>query len=262
MIDQHVHSQFSPDSNVSVEDYYIMMENYGNEYLNITDHLDLFIKLKKNDNYDYKSQMEKQYNYITSLGKNIYPGIEVGYCNTTLDMTSKFLEQFDYSIILLSIHDHDEKEIRYCFATTYKQSVDEVVNLYFDQMYEAVCSGIDYDVLSHIGYVFRYTKNKVNPLDYMDKIERVLEVIIKNDKAMEINTGCFRRGSYDAKSFYSEVLQMYKSLGGYKISLGSDSHTLIDYCALFDKVQSFIVENGFDELTLIKNRVHKQVKIT
>lgn len=261
MIDQHLHSSFSPDSNVSIEDYYIMMEDYGNEYLNITDHLDCLDKLKKNDMYDYIINMDNQYKYIKSLGKNIYPGIEVGYNKSTLTKTTEFLSERDFSIILLSIHDNDDREVRYCFATTYKKSVDEIVKMYFDQMYEAVNSGIDYDVLSHIGYIFRYTSGQVNPLDYMVEVEKVLKVIIDQDKAMEINTGCFRRGAYDAPTFYTEVLKLYKSLGGYKISLGSDAHSLVDYCNLFDEVQAFIKSNGFDELTLVKERVHRQVKI-
>ncbi len=261
MIDQHVHSYFSPDSSVKIEDYIELMNVYENEYLNLTDHLDCLDKLKKNDMYDYIEKMKNQYNYIKELNEEVYPGIEVGFNSTTLCQIKEFLNEYDYSLILLSIHDNDFEMIRYCFATSYDISTSQVTKLYFKQMYEAVTSGIDYDVLSHIGYIFRYTNNEVNPNDYLKDIKEILKVIVSENKVLEINTGCFRRGAYDAKTFYSNVLKIYKKLGGYKVSLGSDAHSLDDYCSMFNLAKNLLIENSFSEVTLIKNREHRQLNI-
>lgn len=261
MIDQHLHSNFSPDSIVEIKDYIKRVKKLGHEYLNVTDHFDYLDNLRKYDGYDYMQKMRDQYNYIKNLDDEVYPGIEVGYNKSLQDIIEKFLGELDHSIILLSIHDNDDSEIRYCFATSYKIPTHDVVKIYFNQMYEAVTSGIDYDVLSHMGYIFRYTEGEVNPMDYMEDVKKILQVVVENNKALEINTGCFRRGAYDANQFYSNVLKIYQSLGGFKISLGSDAHALDDYCSLFEETKSFLKSNGIKEITYIKNREHQQVSI-
>ncbi|MFV0499000.1 MAG: histidinol-phosphatase HisJ family protein [Bacilli bacterium] len=261
MIDQHVHSRFSPDSKVEIEEYIKKAKENGSEYLNITDHFECLDKLKKFDNFDYQKNMIMQYEYIKNRSENIYSGIEIGYNQGAKKNISNFLSRYDFSLILLSVHDNDEEEVRYFKPVTYDRSIDEIVKLYFEQMYDAVTSGIDYDILSHVGFIFRYCKGQVNPLNYIGELERIFKIIIKESKILEINGGCFRRGTYDVYNFYREVLKLYKSLGGQKICLGSDSHKLDDYCGNFEDLIKFIKSNGFDELTLVKMRKHTQIKI-
>ncbi len=261
MVDQHLHCNFSPDSKADLFDYLKLMEEAGNEYLNLTDHFDYLENLKDLIPFDYMTSMRKQHAFIKSLKEPVYSGIEVGYNKEHEEKVKNFLSEFDHSIILLSIHDNDENRIQYCIASSYDTPTDDVVKLYFKQMLEAVNSSIDFDVLTHIGYVFRYTKGEVEPLNYLEEVKKVLEALVKKDRALEINTGCLSRGTYDAHTFYAEVLKIYKELGGYKLSLGSDAHSLKDYCRLFEDAKKLLRDNGFNEVTIIKNRVHTQVAI-
>ncbi len=261
MVDQHIHSTFSPDSNVEIEEYIRAMRLHGNEYITLTDHFDYLLNLRKYDSYNYEKNMEVQYHYVNFLDEQVYSGIEVGYNTNVHSRIESFLNAHDFSLILLSIHDNDLLEIRYCQPTKTDLTIHEVVVTYFEQMFEAISSGVDFDVLSHIGYIFRYTNNQVNPLDYLDYVRKVLIKLIEIDKALELNSGCFRRKTYDAEGFYSEVLKLYASLGGKKVSLGSDAHQASDYCALFDKLIYILKTHGFNYATVIKNRQHSFVSL-
>lgn len=261
MIDQHLHSNFSPDSQVDIKDYIEMMKHLGNDYLNVTDHFDYLDKLKKYDGYDYIENIRAQFKYISELEDEVYAGVEVGYNKTLQTTIESLLAELNFSIVLLSIHDNDDLEVRYCRALDYNISPNEVAKIYFSQMYEAVTSGVDFDILTHIGYIFRYCRGQIDYMEFMDDIKKVLEELVKTERILEINTGCFRVGTYDANDFYSKVLKIYTELGGYKVSLGSDAHSVADYCYQFEEAKEFLKSNGINEVTLVKNRKHTQVKI-
>lgn len=262
MIDQHMHSKFSPDSKVSVEQYLQKAQHeFKNEYINLTDHCDITKNLVTNRTVDFKSNFDAMELAAKKYIGEVMMGIEVGYNVNCEREITEFISSYDFSIVLLSIHDNDLKSYPYSQVSRYDMSEEEIMNDYFSQMKAGVSSNIDFDVLSHVGYVFRYLPTSIDPLNYLSSIEEVLMVLIEKDKALEINTSCVYDYKYDGERFYSEVLKLYKSLGGYKISLGSDSHALNTYCNHFDEAILFIKEHGFDELTIIKNRIHKQVSI-
>ncbi len=67
-------------------------------------------------------------------------------------------------------------------------------------------------------------------------IEKILKVIIKKNKALEMNTSGFvtEKRQYPKQ----EVIKLYKQLGGTKITYGSDAHDVRDLGRYFDKVKT------------------------
>lgn len=262
MIDQHMHCIFSRGSDVLVNQYLTLAINeYNNEYINLTDHFDVYKNLPISDSIDFFENFDAMELSVKESNGKVMMGIEVGYNATCEEEISKFLNNYDFSIILLSIHDNDLKSYQYSMIKDCNLSEEEVINDYFSQMKEGVASSIEFDVLSHVGYIFRYLPTTVDPLKYIFMMEEVLKILITKDKALEINTSCLFDFNYDGETFYSNVLQLYKELGGYKISLGSDAHSLNKYCNHFEKAIKFIKDNNFNELTIIKKRIHTQVTI-
>lgn len=262
MIDQHMHSVFSPDSKVSVEQYLqVAKEKFNNEYINLTDHCDITKNLGRSSISEIKSNFDKMQASASKYNGIVKMGIEVGYNVNCEEEITAFLNSYDFSIILLSIHTNDLKVYPYSQSYRFDITTEEVLNDYFSQMKVGVSSNIDFDVLAHVGFVFRYLPTTINTLEYMDKIRNILEILIEKDKVLEINTSCVYNYKYDGLTFYTEVLKIYKELGGYKISLGSDAHALNCYCEHFEKTIELIKSIGFDELTIVKDRNHKQIKI-
>lgn len=72
---------------------------------------------------------------------------------------------------------------------------------------------------------------------FSDKIDKILALLIKNEKALEINTSGYFNEMKDILP-NAEIVARYKELGGKYITLGSDSH-------YYDKI-GMGIEQGLD----------------
>ncbi len=262
MIDQHMHSIYSPDSRVGLDEYLQVMKEYNNDYINITDHLDILYNLDKYDSHNYYKSIEKLIADVTTRNDSrIKVGIEVGYNNNTKDEVNKFLNKHDFSLIILSIHDNDEAMFKYSNTKHLNYSTEKIITIYCKQMYDAVSSDVDFDILAHIGYIFRYFRDAVNPLEYVDHFDEVLKKLSETNKVLELNTGCLDYGAANIEEFYLQILKKFYSYGGKYISLGSDAHSASSYCRNFDQAIRLMKEAGFKHTTLVKNRKYNLIEI-
>lgn len=259
--DQHMHSVYSPDSTVTIEKYLEYMELFNKDYINVTEHLDLTNspEVLSYPHYNFSNAFNSLFNDVKS--DRVKFGIEVGYNSTTLKESIEILDKHDFSIVLLSIHKNDEKGFYYSRSKNSGYTADEFIDLYVDQMYRGVTSEIDYDVLAHLGFAFRYLDNSITPLDHASKFDKVLEALAKRGKALEFNTGCYYYGTEGMYEFYKEIFTKFKDYGGEYISLGSDSHSILEYTRDFDFAVTMLKSIGFEFVTQIKDRQFTQVKI-
>lgn len=261
MIDQHVHTNFSPDSLVSIDEYLLEVKRYKNEYLTTTDHFD-FRKVLKSKSFDeYKTIFQSSFDYIKNKElNNVKIGIEVGYNNNTIDEINEFLSNFDFSIVLLSVHDNDLISLPYSGVSRTNISNDEAVKMYINQLEDAVSNIDNFDVLTHIGYIFRYINN-INPLEYVSLFDNLLKSLAQKEKALEFNTGCLRYGANNIKMFYLEIFTNFKNFGGKYVSIGSDSHDLKAYSYGFEYAYAILRKAGFTSTTQIIDRKFNLVDI-
>lgn len=81
-------------------------------------------------------------------------------------------------------------------------------------------------------------------------LQEIFHYLITNDIALEINTSARRRKGLD--QFPSnEKLQLYKSIGGSKITIGSDAHRLNE---IYDSIETIDLENKFNKGVYIKRK--------
>ena len=88
---------------------------------------------------------------------------------------------------------------------------------------------------------------------YRDLIEPILEALVRNNIALEINT----RGTYDWQNRVGPedwVLQHYRELGGQYVTIGSDSHVTKYVGAGFPEAAAALKRTGFDSYTIYKDR--------
>ena len=91
----------------------------------------------------------------------------------------------------------------------------------------------------------RYDRNGNYPFEKIkDKIKQILEVVISNNKGIEINTSCYRYNIGDLMPSIN-IIKLYKELGGEIITIGSDSHYAehVGYNIL--KTQQILKDEGF-----------------
>ncbi len=265
MIDQHIHTKYSPDSTEEIQNYINKAKLFNDPYINITDHFDIFDNLKdlvSFTDHDFFYELNHQYDNFDFNQDMIKLGLEIGFNENHIDVTKDFIKDKNYSILLLSVHELDSYSIIWHKPETYQDrySKQEVVALYYDQMYKAITSGIDYDILTHMGYVLRYVEG-VNFRDYEEDIIKILKEIIKQDKGLEVNTGCMRYDKYDTRDFYTYLLDLYYNLGGEKVSISSDAHNFNDYNARFLDAIDIVKRSGFKKLLLVHDRVHSFIDI-
>ena len=117
----------------------------------------------------------------------------------------------------------------------------------------------DFDILAHLTCPLRYINGKyglnIDAKNYRAKIEKVLKEVIKRKLALEINTSCVYKDSVYCEFMPEKwILEMYRDMGGYLITLGSDAHISQNSANSFDAAYEIIKEIGFENIYYYKNR--------
>ena len=246
--DQHVHSSFSEDSNQEIKEYYDFAKKIGCKYFITTEHIDLDVTLQKCDwVVDFKKLKQRLNEIKEPNGPIPLLGVEIGFRIDLLDELYKWINSEYFDLINLSIHDNGKVE--YYFVDYFiKNGIKKTMIDYYTQMMEAVNIMDNFDVLSHIDYAYK-TCYKIDStyifLDDEELIRPILETIIKKGKALEINS---KVQNALPDEHLIKLLEFYKKLGGEKITLSSDAHTINRYLDNFEKYKNIIKECGFNYL--------------
>lgn len=246
--DQHVHSLFSEDSEEDLKKYYLKAKKLGCQYFITTEHVDLDIAgMGVVWLADFNELKEVLNNIKESDGPIPLLGIELGYRKDLKDKLLKIIKQHDFDLINLSIHDSGTMD--YYFIEGFKEKgLKNTIRLYYEQMLEAVENWNDFNVLSHINYGYKTIYNYDPSYDFFSDIEiikKILIVLIQKNKALEINTKVA-----DDLPIENTIglLELYKELGGSRITISSDAHELSRYLENFDKYVNIVKEIGFKYL--------------
>lgn len=260
--DQHIHSYYSEDSTEPLEKYYERALKENIEYVVTCEHFDPHTIIS---GYtwlaDYDALIKEQ-EYLKTKYPSITPllGIELGFREEYLDEAISLVNKYEFDIILLSIHDNGI--VDYYLDEAFIGKVDEEVRGYFDLMYKAVLTYNNYDVLSHIDYGFKTAKRVDETIDirsYEDIITKIMKTIIDNGKALEINTKVEESINDDNHVLY--LLNLYKSLGGKRVTLSSDAHFVSRYQSSFTRYLTLIKKSGFESLSFYIKRKEYLIKI-
>ena len=242
MIDLHVHTHLSCDSEETMERYIQMAEQKGVSVICFTDHVDL-------NPVDYGYRYYKPDRFFEDLalarakapsGIELLAGMEFGETHLYAD-ECRSLSKYPYDFVLGSIHwvndlFPDEKVQR-----TY--SARQFFDMYWEEMLKMVKAG-SFDSLAHIDFPKRY----YGELYYEEKkLREIFMYLLDKDASLEINTSSVRRG-YPECMPGREILEIYKLCGGRHITVGSDSHFACDIGADADSAQSLIDSFGFKQV--------------
>lgn len=261
--DQHVHTEFSPDAEAYLKQYLVTAKELGLEYLMVTDHRDfgnphpLFLDPIDYDHYFkvLKEQEEKH-------GMPIRIGVEIGYGAKYREEIEDFLNQYPFDFVIASIHNGEGK----CFYSGdffEGKGQHESYYEYFKLVLDMVQNFSNYDVIGHLDYITRYGPfdNKVYSFsDFQDIIDRILGIVIENNKGIELNTSGLR-GELKTRFPKDGLLLRFKELGGKVITVGSDCHTNNDYLSGVSDGIKHLKSLGFTEVSAFNRRKREVIKI-
>ena len=252
MFDQHVHSNFSFDSNEDLENY-INVSNKND--IVTTEHLDF-----ANPIINYEDSLIEYLKYIeeiTSLNKKysnkFFSGIEIGYTPNSEKRIEDFLKDKNFNLKLLSIHQNGLYD--YMCVNKKLISLEALIQEYFEQMIQALESSIEFNVLAHFEYGIRIVDISVTDFDSLASkfLNKIIELIVKKEIAFEVNTKSMYK--YKKENLYSYMIEKYLKKGGKLFTLGSDAHNIKDYAYKFDDARKFLLARNVKEIILFKDKI-------
>jgi len=244
--DYHVHPDYSLDAVGTIEQYCRRALELGLKEICFTTHYDSdpfrkdedpfmriegeIVPLSEDNVKRYIEDVKKAGEKYSSLGLSVKVGLEVDYAPHIEKQLRPDLASFDLDYLLGAVHclDHIAISASNEAERYFKgNSLDEMVEEYYEVLTQAVESGL-FDVIAHLDIYKKYGwgfYGEKTLTAHRGLVEPVLELIVKNDLGMEINTGVLRRGH---KEFCPglEILNLALQMGVKINAFGSDAHKL------------------------------------
>lgn len=221
MFDTHVHTAFSTDSRMTIEQLEDKIESEGIGAI-ITEHIDLDYP----DKDKFKFNPEEYFNsYLNHRSSKLLLGVELGLGDANNEENKRIVRNYPFDYVIGSIHIVDGMDLYYedFYSATEKH---KAYARYLEAMARAVEGGDYFDCLGHIDYICRYARYHDRELhyeDFPDLLDQVMLAVINSGKVMELNTR--RLGDTRTTENLIKIYKRYYELGGRYATLGSDAHT-------------------------------------
>lgn len=269
--DTHTHTNRSHDSKCVIDALALSAISKGIDIITITNHCDIM-------EHPHPDAVNGTYNSVQdSISANkkygdrvkILRGAEIGEGFTDPKLTEKILTMCGYDAIIGSSHAvrwRGLDKVYYSgidFSAFSENELHEYLSAYFDDVLYMLKT-LPCDIMAHLTCPLRYINGKyrrgITLEKHLEKITQILRYIIKHGIAMEINTSGIG-GPFGELMPDTEIIKLYHSLGGYLITIGSDSHTESNVGNGFDYLFSKLKELGIREYYYYENRIPMQCRI-
>lgn len=249
LFDSHIHTTFSTDSKMKIEDA-IKKSSQNNIGLIITEHLDYKYPKENLFIFDVDKYFES---YLPLRSASLYLGVEMGMRTDCLEKNVKTVSDHEFDFVLGSVHLVDGIDLflpSYYEAKTKQQAYER----YLEYIYECLRVYDFIDSLGHIDYIARYSPYQDKEFyysQYSEVIDSILKILAENGKSIEINT---RR--FENPSSVTNLIPLYKKfreLGGKTVTIGSDAHNVQTVSKDLDKALYIAQECGLKPV-YYKNR--------
>jgi len=221
MFDTHVHTAFSTDSRMTIEQLEEKIESEGIGAI-ITEHIDLDYPDKDKFIFNPEDYFNSYGNYRSS---KLLLGVELGLGDVNHEGNRKIAKNNPFDYVIGSLHTIDGMDLYY--EDFYKDTEKhKAYARYLEEMARAVKEGDYFDCLGHIDYICRYARYYDSELYYEDfhnLLDQVMQSVVNTGKVMELNTR--RLGDKKVTGNLIKIYKRYYELGGRYATLGSDAHT-------------------------------------
>lgn len=256
MLDYHIHSNFSFDSNAQPREICEAACSFNLHEIAITDHFSFAPYSPNYLHFEPKAYFQTwqklQQEYASRLTLRI--GVELDeFANFPLK-SNQLVQDHPWDFIIGSTHDLEGGTLR-SYLRKYGNQ-EKAARAYYTAVLASVEAG-EFDVLAHFDLIKRYITDEGHTLLgeslFHDQIDAIFRVIIQKDMALEVNSSGLSQAC--GSSFPStSLLRRYYQLGGRLITLGSDAHAPKDMGRGFAQTISQLQAIGFPGLVQFEQR--------
>lgn len=263
LADYHVHTLFSEDSLYPMDEVVADAIRLNLDELCITDHVDYGIlndwddpapkpisevgKPRSNVHYEEYFPLLEELAERNREDIVVRSGLELGMQACTIDQNEELIKAWGSHLdfVICSIHEIDNLEL---WTGEYQKgkSEREYVRAYYEEMLHVMERFRDYSVLGHLDAINRYDPQGPIPFDQVrDVVAAIFERAIADGKGIEVNTSGIRYGQgwfHPAREF----LSLYRDLGGWIVTIGSDSHKPEHLGSYIKQAQRALSDLGFE----------------
>ena len=264
LCDYHMHSLHSSDGKSPISDMCVQAIASGLKEIAVTDHFEPSAGNEKYPSYkpeNYFLDMSKA-NSLFGKEIKIKCGVELGQPHLYPEYSLKLIQSNAYDYVLASAHrmrsNKDFGDISY---------TPENVSFYCDrylQELRTLAQWNQFDCIGHLDLVKRYASKfnvKANLMNYKERLEEILKLIICNGKGIEVNTSGLRQSAGECLPGF-DIISFYRQLGGEIITVGSDAHAAEDVGKGIGEALEIIKLAGFQCIAVYAGRQPSMIKIS
>ncbi len=263
MFDLHIHCSCSHDSRESIDTICRLAIEKGLKGIAISDHADMGPCCLPDTYERFARRAEELCRAQNTYGDclSVGAGIEMAEYLYDIPLAERLLTLTEYDVILGSVHyvPYDNIATAYS-AIDFSEKTDAWIHgflaLYFEKIGEMLAN-VDIDVLTHLTCPLRYINGKyhrgITLKEHMSAIEAILTLALSRGVALEVNTsGC--DGGIENVMPTADILSLYRTLGGTRVTLGSDAHIASRVGIGFDGAKRLLRSLGFDSFLTFQRR--------
>jgi histidinol-phosphatase (PHP family) len=255
-LDAHLHTDQSPDADVPIDVYAALALERNIPELAITDHVD-FVPGAPAYGFVHFNDRERVVREAAERwgprGVQIRFGVEITYDSRHEEEIRDSLRRraYDYAIGSVHVYAGSPYAKDSVQAWIEGKSLAEVIEPYFAEVTAAARSEL-FDTIGHLDFVKRHLVPYIQPDELTaapELYEPVLRALIEAGAALEVNTSGLRQ---QAKETYpnATIVALYRSLGGQRVTAGSDAHRA-DWLAWgLDEGYRILAEHGYEDLLI------------
>ncbi|EGL81494.1 histidinol phosphate phosphatase HisJ family [Caldalkalibacillus thermarum TA2.A1] len=259
MFDYHVHTSFSADSKLPMEQACQAAVDKGVTEIAFTEHLDYYYpNCPLTFEFDYDEYACTVDEMRDRFGGRLYilKAVEIGLHSSVKEKNEQFVRGHQFDFIIGSVHIADDLDLHN--GDYFKgKSLDEALELYFETVYYCVQDNPFFHVLGHLDLIKRYVHYlQADPacIDwrrYDQLIGETLKQLIKTGRGIEVNMSGYR---YKLNCTLPELplIRLYRQLGGEIITVGSDAHHQAHIAHHFERAYNLLEEAGFKYVTVYR----------
>ncbi len=271
MINMHTHSSNSRDAKDSIDLICKTAIERNLKGVAFTDHASIY-NLDKYNVYERivncKSETFKAKSDYEGKLKVLF-GAEISESHVSYERQKEFLSIGGYDVVIGSLHEAVPIENLGLnshfrlndFTAISKEKLIKSLKVYYNTLLE-IANNADFDILAHLTYPLRYIicRDKIdfNVEELIDEITLILKTIIKREKALEVNTSMANQNFFMPNK---NIINLYKSLGGELITLGSDAHQANSVDQGLKDGLNLLKECGFTKYYYYENRKPEPIEI-
>jgi len=268
LADQHMHSSFSFDSEAPMKEMVESAIKKGLTHICFTEHTDFDFPVSEEfpkgcwecntDSYLYELlHLREQYKDKIQIAF----GMEIGLQESCFRQNAILARSHEFDFLIGSIHLVDKVDT-YDPLYYENRNTTQAVTDYLKTTINNIRKFQNFDVLGHMDYVVRTLpegEGSYNPVDYLDYFDEIIDILLENEKGIEINTSALIKG-YSNPNPHRDLVKRYKEKGGEIITVGSDSHFPENIGGKFEVAQEILTEAGFKYYSVFKDRIPTYVK--